>query len=69
VRDRLEQLVDEMLQKGILFDEARRELERRFIVRGLAQTNNNLGRTAARLGIHRNTLTRKMTEYRIRKDS
>ena len=56
-----------MLQKGILFDEARRELERRFILRGLAHTNGNLGQTATRLGMHRNTLARKMQEYRIKK--
>jgi DNA-binding NtrC family response regulator len=67
VRDRLEQLVDEMLQKGIFVDEARRELERRFIIRGLAHSNGNLGRTAERLGMHRNTLARKMHEYRIKK--
>jgi DNA-binding NtrC family response regulator len=66
VRDRLEQLVEEMLQKGIRFDEARRELERRFIIAGLAHANGNLGRTADRLGIHRNTLARKIQEYRIK---
>jgi DNA-binding NtrC family response regulator len=67
VRDRLEQLVDEMLQKGIRLDEAREALERRFITRALAQSNGSLGRTAERIGLHRNTLARKMQEYRIKR--
>jgi DNA-binding protein Fis len=32
----------------------------------LLKADGNLGRAADLLGIHRNTLTRKMTEYRLR---
>mgnify|MGYP006146262539 FL=1 len=67
VRDQLNRLIDEMLTKGILYDEAKREIEKRFIGRALHKSNGNLGRAAALLGIHRNTLSRKMSGYRIKR--
>jgi len=39
------------------------EAEARHIARVLAQTNGQIGAAAELLGIHRNTLTRKMKEY------
>lgn len=67
MREQLNRLVDEMLTKGILYDDARREIEKRFITRALARSNGNLGRAASLLGIHRNTLTRKIAAYRLKK--
>ena len=63
----LNRLIDEMLTKGILYDDARREIERRFISRALARSNGNLGRAADLLGIHRNTLRRKVAVYRLKR--
>ena len=67
MREQLEQLVDEMVTKGIRYDEAQREFEKRFISRALAKANGNLGQAAGLLGIHRNTLARKLTEHRLRR--
>ena len=67
MREQLNRLVDEMLTKGILYDDARREIEKRFITRALARSNGNLGRAASLLGIHRNTLTRKIASYRLKR--
>lgn len=67
MREQLDQLVDEMLTKGILYEDARREIERRFITRALSRSKGNLGRAAELLGIHRNTLSRKMTSYRLKR--
>jgi len=67
VRDQLEKLVLEMLDKGILYDDARREFEKMFIARALQRTKGNLGDAAGMLGLHRNTITRKMAEYRIKR--
>jgi len=39
------------------------EVEARHITRVLAHTNHQIGAAAEILGIHRNTLTRKMKEY------
>ncbi len=65
MREQLERLIGEMVDKGILFVDAQREFEKRFIARVLASCDGSLTRTAAALGIHRNTLSRKMAEYRI----
>jgi Fis family transcriptional regulator, factor for inversion stimulation protein len=67
ISDRLERLVEEMVDKGVLFDDAVREFEKRFIVRVLGKVEGNLSRTADTLGIHRNTLTRKMGQYKIKR--
>ena len=67
MRDQLEKLVTEMLDKGILYEDARREFEKMFISRALQRTNGNLGNAAEILGLHRNTIARKISEYRIKR--
>jgi len=69
MREQLERLVDEMVTKGIRYDEAQREFEKKFIMRVLQKADGNLGKAADLLGIHRNTLARKMTEYRLRRSA
>jgi DNA-binding NtrC family response regulator len=69
VRDQLERLVMEMLDKGVHYDEARREFEKLFISRALQRTKGNLGDAADLLGLHRNTIARKMAEYRIKRSA
>ena len=60
-------MIDEMLTKGILYEDARREIERRFITRALKRSKGNLGRAADLLGIHRNTLSRKVAAYKLKR--
>ena len=67
MREQLDSLVREMLDKGILYDDARREFEKMFIARALQRTKGNLGDAADLLGVHRNTISRKMAEYRIKR--
>jgi DNA-binding NtrC family response regulator len=67
VRDQLDRLIQEMLDKGILYDDARREFEKMFITRALQRSKGSVGDAAGLLGLHRNTVARKMTEYRIRR--
>jgi DNA-binding NtrC family response regulator len=67
ISDRLERLVEEMVDKGVRFDDAVHEFEKRFISRVLGGCAGSLTRTAHTLGMHRNTLTRKMGEYKIKK--
>ena len=54
-----------MVDRGILFDEAVVEFEKRFIKRVLDRNNGNQSRTAQDLGIHRNTLSRKIGAYKL----
>ena len=67
ISDRLERLVEEMVDKSVQFDDAVREFEKRFISRVLGRCDGSLTKTADALGMHRNTLTRKMTEYKIKR--
>jgi transcriptional regulator with PAS, ATPase and Fis domain len=54
-----------MVDRGILFEEARREFEKRFIARVLQRHRGNLSRAAKDLRIHRNTLGKKISEYKL----
>ena len=65
MKDQLEGLVNQMVERGILFDEAIGEFEKRFIKRVLDRTNGNQSRAAQALGIHRNTLSRKIVAYKL----
>jgi DNA-binding NtrC family response regulator len=67
VRERLEELIEEMIAKGIRFEDARREFDRRFIARVIDRSDGHLGRAAQALGMHRNTLSRKLIELRLKR--
>ena len=67
MNERLERLIEEMVEKGIRFADASREFERRFISRVLAKADGNLSKAADVLGIHRNTLSRKLAELKIKR--
>jgi DNA-binding NtrC family response regulator len=67
IAERLEKLVEEMVEKGVRFDDAVTEFEKRFIARMLNRCDGSLTKTADALGMHRNTLTRKMGAYKIRR--
>jgi DNA-binding NtrC family response regulator len=65
VKDQLESLVGTMVERGILLEEAVQEFEKKFIRQALEQSGGNQSRAASLLGIHRNTLSRKLEEYKL----
>lgn len=65
MRDQLESLVGMMVERGIPLEEAVTEFEKKFIKRVLEHQNGNRSRAAKILGIHRNTLSRKVDEYKL----
>ena len=65
MKDQLEALIGQMVDRGILFDEAITEFEKKFIRRALDRSNGNQSRAARLLGIHRNTLSRKIGLYKL----
>ncbi|MGH9340281.1 MAG: helix-turn-helix domain-containing protein [Acidobacteriota bacterium] len=67
IKDALEDAIDEMVAKGILWPEALEQFEKLFISRALRQSNGNLSRAAECMGIHRNSLSHKMRRYGIKK--
>jgi Fis family transcriptional regulator len=66
MRDLLDQLVNEMVTRGVHFDDAQREFEKKFLARVIQQSEGNLCKAAETLGVHRNTLTRKTKQLKIR---
>jgi DNA-binding protein Fis len=66
LKERLESLCVEMIDKGILYLEAREQFERCFICEVFQRCDGNLVRAAALLGIHRNTLAKRINHYKRR---
>ena len=64
LKNRMERFCREAIDKGILFPEALDQFERCFIEEALRRNNDSKIRTAAALGIHRNTLSKKLREWR-----
>lgn len=67
LKERLESICAEMIDRGILFSEAVAQLEKCFIAEYLTRHDGNLSRVAAGLGFHRNTLAKKIRQYKIRR--
>ena len=67
LKEQLDRLVDELIARGVRFEEAQREFEKKFISHILTKADGNLCQAADLLGMHRNTLSRKITEYRLRR--
>lgn len=66
MKEQLDTLVAEMVTRGISLDDAQREFEAHFITRVLRHHRGNVSRAATVLGMHRNTLTRKLHALRLR---
>ncbi|MGH9221066.1 MAG: helix-turn-helix domain-containing protein [Vicinamibacterales bacterium] len=62
----LDQLVNEMVARGVHYEDAKREFDKRFITKVIDDTDGNLCRAADKLGVHRNTLSRKIAELKIK---
>jgi DNA-binding NtrC family response regulator len=62
----LDDLVREMVSRGVHFEDAQREFEKRFLTQVISQCDGNLTRAADALGVHRNTLTRKVSTLKIK---
>ena len=60
MKDQLDALINQMIENKLLFEEAMGEFERRFMTKVLERNNGNLSKAAKALGIHRNTLSRKI---------
>jgi Fis family transcriptional regulator, factor for inversion stimulation protein len=62
VKNELAVLVSQMHGSGILYSEAVREFKKVFIAHVLQQNKGNQCKAARQLGMHRNTLSRTLTE-------
>lgn len=66
MREQLETLVAQMIDRGLLYDDAQSAFEKAFYARALAQAEGSIVKAAALIGVHRNTLSRKAVQYRLR---
>lgn len=62
MKDQLEALVNQMIEKGVRYEDAIAEFQKKFINGILQKHKGNQSKTAEALGIHRNTLGRKVEE-------
>ena len=62
MKEKLDALVEQMVEDKIDYEDAVSEFEKRFIRKVLEGANGNQSRAAKTLGIHRNTLSRKIEE-------
>jgi Fis family transcriptional regulator, factor for inversion stimulation protein len=69
VKDQLEALILQMYKSNILYSEGVREFKKRFILTVLQENKGNQCRAARELGMHRNTLSRTLSELKISKGS
>lgn len=65
VKDLMEKLIAKMVDAGMFFPDAASEFEKRYIRKVLEVSQGNQSLAAKTLGIHRNTLGRKVEEYKI----
>lgn len=65
MKDLIEKLIAQMVDSGMFFPDAVAEFEKRYIRKVLEASQGNQSQAAKALGIHRNTLGRKMEEYRL----
>jgi Fis family transcriptional regulator len=63
MKEEFDELVEHLLGSNIFLQEAIEILERSMIQRALAESGGNQCAASKQLGIHRNTLQRKMVEY------
>ncbi len=61
IHDRMEILIEEMLNGQILLNEAISEFEKLYIQKALMRYGEHLSNTANALGIHRNTLSKRVS--------
>jgi transcriptional regulator with PAS, ATPase and Fis domain len=63
MRKRMESLIEEMLDGQIMLNEALCEFEKVYIQKALERYDDHHSNTANALGIHRNTLSKRVATY------
>ncbi len=62
MKEQLDSLISQLVEHGVAYEDALSEFEKRFIRKVLEKSNGNRSRAAHALGIHRNTLSRKIDD-------
>ncbi len=67
MKDQFDNLVEHLLDNGFFLEETVELLEKSLIASAMKRTGGNRSAAAKLLGIHRNTLQRKCTEYELQR--
>ncbi len=62
MKEQMEALINQLVEHGVDFEDAVAEFEKKFIRKVLEANKMHRSKTARALGIHRNTLSRKILE-------
>jgi DNA-binding NtrC family response regulator len=65
MKERFDALIDHLTDAGFFLEQAVEILEKGMIERALSRAEGIQSEASKALGIHRNTLLRKMTDYKI----
>jgi DNA-binding NtrC family response regulator len=65
MKQTFEQVVERIMDGGLFLEEAVELLERTLITMAMERTAGNRSAASKLLGIHRNTLQRKLLEYKL----
>lgn len=65
MKEQLESLINQLVEHGISYEDAVGEFEKKFIRKVLERSNGNRSKAAHTLGIHRNTLSRKIEDLAL----
>ena len=63
MKEQLDSLINQLVEHDISYEDAVDEFEKRFIRKVLEKSNGNRSKAAHTLGIHRNTLSRKIEDF------
>ncbi len=64
LKERVDALCVEMIDRGLLFSEALGQFEKSFITEMMRRCDGNILRASEKLEIHRNTLSKRLSQYR-----
>lgn len=64
IRPRLEAVIEDMLDGHIMLDEALEEFEKLYIQKAFTRNKKRITHTAAALGAHRNTISKRVNSYK-----
>lgn len=65
MKESFDALIDHLVNGGFFLEEAVEILEKGMIERALQRVDGNQSEASKLLGIHRNTMQRKMSDYKI----
>ena len=63
---KLDEVITELVGAGLPLQQARDEFERQYVLAALREKRGGMSSTAEHLGVHRNTLRKKVALHRIR---